>query len=250
MELLLSSDLPSLPAGLRSRNLRNASLRTLQSIPVRSGGESGVILELPVMQALHASASLVCVCVIHAWKTHLKRLIFSLSMRVWQLPLADAAIWVQHRWLISGSHKNCTVKTQIFLLCWAQRPARWNLFHYFLWPPGSFSCESTFHLLTTWHSFGRPVWICMEERNSFHGDADPSLSFSFLRAAPLPLTPSTCGRPPESVWFYYVPRAEPGSRHVDIGKCILLCVRTVTLHLVTPHSVITSTNAEYAWLHS
>lgn len=41
-----------------------------------------------------------------------KRLIFSLSMCVWQLPLADAAIWAQHRWLLGGSHKNCPVKTQ------------------------------------------------------------------------------------------------------------------------------------------
>lgn len=32
--------------------------------------------------------------------------------------------------------------------------------------------------------------------------------------------------------------------------CLCVCVRTVTLHLDAPHSVITSINAEYAWLHS
>lgn len=111
--------------------------------------------------------------------------------------------------LIGDTHKNCTVKTQSLCALLGPATSRVDFFPPLPVTPGLILMLKYF-LFATWHSFSRPVWICMEERNSFHGDADPSLSFSLLRAAPLPMTPSTCSRPPECVWFYYVPCAGPG----------------------------------------
>ena len=40
--------------------------------------------------------------------------------------------------------------------------------------------------------------------------------------------------------------------YLCVSVCVFMCacVCAVTPHLVAPHSVITSTNAEYAWLYS
>lgn len=95
--------------------------------------------------------------------------------------------------------------------------------------------------------------------NRFYGDADPSLSLSLPQPAPLLMTLHSAHTVDDWVCLSLSSAAcvcvgQGLAPRVTVCVCDCVCACAwawaVTLHLVGPHSVITSTNAEYAWLHS
>lgn len=105
------------------------------------------------------------------------------------------------------------------------------------------SCEGLgLILILTYFSFANDVAQLQSarlnihgEKNRLHGDADPSLSFSLRRSAPLPVTPPAHAAGPLDVFDFIMFLAHgPSSRRVDIGKCVRLGARMVTLRIVTP----------------
>lgn len=105
------------------------------------------------------------------------------------------------------------------------------------------SCEGLgLILMLTYFSFANDVARLQSarlnihgEKNRLHGDADPSLSFSLRRSAPLPVTPSTRGGPPGCVWFYYAPCTRAGvSPHGYRQVCAVGCENGDTSHSHPP----------------
>lgn len=65
--------------------------------------------------------------------------------------------WYKHRWFIGDTHKNCTVKTQSSFVPLGPATRQVEFV-----PSRPLTPRAHSHAkVTTWHSFSRPVWICM-----------------------------------------------------------------------------------------